>query len=240
MFFYYWYYLLGFLLLPGIIMSINAQVKVSRAFNENNQKTIRSGITANKLARYLLDGAGLYDVEITRCNGNLTDHYDPKKKVVSLSDTVYNNNSISALGVMAHEIGHVLQYRDNYGLIKLRTFLIPIINISNYFMWPLTILGIVLEFMAYTKVGFVFICIGVGIFALSTIFSLITLPIEKNASKRAYTLLVETNIMTEEEGKGVKEVLNAASQTYLAGLVTSILSLLRFVLFIATVRRRDD
>ena len=239
MYYYWYYYLLGILLLPGIILSVIAQTKVTKSFNKYDGETIRSEHTASRLAKHLLDSAGLYEVKVNKCKGNLTDHFDPRKNIVSLSETVYDNNSISAVGVMAHEIGHVLQYKDNYPLIKLRTFLVPVINISNFFMWPLVILGLALEALAYTKVGFIFICIGIGIFALSTLFTLITVPIEKNASKRAYTLLVETGILNEEEGKGIKEVLNAAALTYIAALVTSILSLLRFLFFIISIRRND-
>jgi len=181
----------------------------------------------------------LYDIQLKKCKGELTDNFNPKTKTVSLSETVYDNNSISALGVMAHEIGHVLQFRDGYPLIKLRVFLVPVINFSSFLMWPLVLIGLLLEIFSYTKIGFVLICVGIGIFALSTIFTLITVPIEKNASKRAYKLLVDTGILNEEEGQGVKAVLGAAAKTYVAALITSILSLLRFVLFIATIRRND-
>jgi len=173
------------------------------------------------------------------CKGDLTDHYNPKTNTVSLSEKVYNNCSLSALGVMAHELGHVLQYRDKYPLIKLRTFLIPVINISSFFMWPLVIIGIILEFTTYVTAGAVLIYVGIGIFALSSLFMLITLPIEQNASKRATVLLEGTGILDKEETKCVKEVLDAASQTYLAALVTSLLSLLRFILFISMARRKD-
>ena len=220
-------------------MSIRAQIKVTTTFNKYDEKFIQSQTPAYKLARHLLDSAGLYDVKINMCKGDLTDNFNPKTNTVNLSEKVYNNCSLSALGVMAHELGHVLQYKDKYPLIKLRTFLIPVINISNFFMWPLVILGIALEFTTYVTAGTILIYIGVGIFALSTIFMLITLPIEKNASKRAVVMLEGTGILTTDEAKCVKEVLDAAAQTYLAALVTSILSLLRFVLFIASARRKD-
>jgi len=133
----------------------------------------------------------------------------------------------------------VLQYKDNYTPIKIRSFLVPVINFSNFFMWPLVILGLVLEILAYTQIGFVCICIGIGIFALSTLFALVTVPVERDASKRAYNMLLDAGIITEDEGQGVKQVLNSAGQTYIASLITSILSLLRFVLFIFTIRDRD-
>ena len=238
-YYYIYYYLLGIILVPGLILSIWAQTKVTNNFNKYNDLPSSNGLSANELARKLLDGAGLSNVNITSCKGNLTDHFNPKTNTVALSEAVYGRSSISALGVMAHELGHVLQYKDKYFWIRLKSFLVPIINIFNFFMWPLVIIGIIIEAVSYTKVGYIFIIIGICIFALSTLISLITLPIELNASKRAYTLLVKTNILTEEEGEGVKKVLNAAALTYVAGLVTSILSLLRFVIYIAAITRRD-
>lgn len=235
---YDWYYmLLGIILLPGIILATWAQTKVTTNFRKYDDRPNDLDIPANQLARKLLDASNLSDVKIKSCSGNLTDHYNPKTKTVSLSQSVYDNNSVSALAVMAHELGHVLQYKNKYFLIKLRGFLIPIINIANFFMWPLVIIGIIIEALAYTKVGFILVCIGIGIFALSTILSLITIPIERDASKRAYTMLVKANFISEEEGEGVKAVLGSACLTYIAGLVTSILSLIRFVLFILTIRK---
>lgn len=234
-----YYYLLGIILIPGIIMSIWAQAKVTSNFQKYNDKPATNGLPANELARRLLDGAGLTNVKVTSCQGSLTDHFNPKTNTVALSESVYGSSTISALGVMAHELGHVMQYKDKYFLIRLKSFLVPVINIFNFFMWPLVIIGIVIEALAYTKLGSIFIIIGICIFALSTILSLITLPIERNASKRAYTLLVKTGLLTEEEGEGVKKVLGAAALTYLAGLITSILSLLRFILFIVSIKSRD-
>ncbi len=234
-----YYYLLGIILLPGIIMSIWAQAKVTSNFNKYNNIPSSRDIPANQLARKLLDGAGLKDVKITSCKGSLTDHFNPKSNTVALSETVYNSTSVASLGVMAHELGHVLQYKDKYFWIRVKSFLVPFINFINVFMWPLVIVGVIIEALTYTSIGGIFIIVGICIFGLSTLLSLITLPIELNASKRAYTLLVKTEILTEEEGEGVKKVLNSAALTYLAGLVTSILSLLRFVLYILTITKKD-
>lgn len=234
-----YYYLLGIILLPGIIMSIWAQAKVTSNFNKYNNIPSSRDIPANQLARKLLDGAGLKDVKITSCKGSLTDHFNPKSNTVALSETVYNSTSVASLGVMAHELGHVLQYKDKYFWIRVKSFLVPFINFINVFMWPLVIVGVIIEALTYTSIGGIFIIVGICIFGLSTLLSLITLPIELNASKRAYTLLVKTEILTEEEGEGVKKVLNSAALTYLAGLVTSILSLLRFVLYILAITKKD-
>ncbi|MFQ6724533.1 MAG: zinc metallopeptidase, partial [Clostridia bacterium] len=143
-------------------------------------------------------------------------------------------------GIACHEIGHVLQHKQGYPLIKLRSFLIPVINIGSFLMWPLVLIGLLLEFTSYFYTGQVLIIIGIAIFGLSVLFSLITLPIEKDASKRAYKMLVETGELTQEEGEGVKAVLNSAALTYVASLVISILSFIRFVLAILLSRRRDN
>ena len=237
--YYIWYYLLGILLIPGVVLSLIAQTKVSSNFKKYEKQNIRSGKTASELARQLLNGEGLNDIKVNMCRGHLTDHYNPKTKTVSLSESVYSSSSLSAIGVMAHELGHVLQHKNGYLPIKIRSLLVPIINFSSWLMWPLVILGLVLEAIAYTQVGFVLICVGVGIFALSTLFSLITVPVEKDASRRAYWMLLNTGVINEDEGEAVKKVLGAAALTYIAALITSILSLLRFVLFIISVRDRD-
>lgn len=233
------YYLLGFLLLPGIIFAIYAQAKVNSNFNKYKNVNYSSVTPVHAKTRFFLDAMGLTDVEITRTEGHLTDHYNPKTNTVALSDSVYNSTSIASLGIACHELGHVLQDKKGYAPMKLRNFLIPVINISSVFMWPLVILGIILEALQYTKVGFGFIVAGVVIFGLSVILSAITLPIEKDASRRAYKMLVGTGELTEEEGKGVKAVLDAAALTYVASLLVSILSFLRFVLSIFLSRSRN-
>ena len=182
---------------------------------------------------------GMTDVKVTRTSGFLTDHYNPKTGTVALSDEVYNSTSIASLGIACHEIGHVLQHKQGYKLMKLRNWLIPIINIGSFLMWPLVILGLILEFTQYFYTGKVLIIIGIVIFGLSVLFSALTLPIEKDASKRAYKMLVETGELTEEEGKGVKAVLDSAALTYVASLLVSILSFIRFVLAIFLSSRRD-
>lgn len=237
---YYWYYyLLGIILIPGLILSIYAQSKVSSSFSKYLDKMSSSNTPAHKVARHILDSAGLYDYKVTKCRGSLTDHFNPKTKTVSLSEDVYDSSSVSALGVMAHELGHVMQYKDNYPLMKLRAFLIPFINVTSYFMWPLVILGIIFEFASTTSIGMIFIIVAIVIFSLSTILSLVTLPLERDASKRAQKLLYDTGILNEEECKNVKEVLSAAALTYFAGLVTSVLSLVRFILYILMITRND-
>lgn len=240
MIFYWYYYLLGIILLPGIILSIYAQSKVSSSFSKYKEVMAKVNMPAHQLARHLLNSAGLNDIKIDKCKGSLTDHYNPKTKTVSLSEDVYDSTSVASIGVMAHELGHVMQYKDNYPLIKLRSFLVPVINFSSFLMWPLVIFGIIIEAVSYSPVGKYLIIAAIVIFSLSTIFSLITLPIEKNASKRAEILLYDTGILNEEEIVGVKKVLSSAALTYVAALITSILSLVRFVLYILMLTRNND
>lgn len=240
MLFYWTYYILGIVMIPGIILGIWAQTKVHSAFNEYNKVETKHGKTARQVARYMLDGAGAIETKIQAINGELTDNYNPKTDTVSLSKTVYNQSTISAIGVTAHEIGHVLQHKQGYTPIKARNVLVPIMNISSLFSWPLIVIGLILEISAYATTAIWLIYIGVGIYALNILFCLITLPIEINASKRAKKMLLATGEMDTEEVKGVEKVLNAAAWTYVAALITSVLSLIRLLLFIFMMRGRRD
>ena len=238
MYAYLVYYILGFVMIPGIILGIYAQIKVKTTFDEYNRLPTSRGRTAKQVARSMLDGAGCTDTNIQEVNGELTDHYNPKNNTVSLSQTTSNNTSVAAIGVAAHEIGHVFQHKQKYAPVKIRSALIPVLNISSFLMWPLIIIGLVFEVAYYSTWATALIYIGLGIYALNTLFCLITLPVELNASKRAYNMLVATNEMTEEEAKCAKKVLNAAAWTYVAALITSILSLLRVLLFVLSMRER--
>lgn len=234
---YYWiYYILGAVMLPGIILGAWAQIKTYSTFKEYSKVQTKHGMSAKNVARFMLDSGGATETKIQFVRGELTDHYNPTTDTVSLSESVYNENSVSAIGVTAHEIGHVFQHKQGYAPIKIKKVLVPIMNISSYFTWPLIILGLILELSYYATMANWLIYIGVGIYALNIILCLITLPIELNASKRAYNMLVVTGEMDTDEAKGVKKVLNAAAWTYVAALVTSILSLLRLLLFIFMAR----
>lgn len=230
------YYILGFVMLPGIILGIWAQFKVHSTFEKYNSIPTKKGRSAKEVARIMLNGGGCTDTEIKEIRGELTDNYNPKNNTVSLSESVANQNTVSAIGVAAHEIGHVFQHKQNYVPVKIRGALVPVLNVSSYFMWPLIILGLIFEIAYYSTWATALIYIGVGIYALNTIFCLVTLPVEMNASKRAYKMLVGTNEMTVEEANSAKEVLDAAALTYVAALITSILSFLRVLLFIFAMR----
>lgn len=239
MYYYLVYYILGFVMIPGIILGIWAQTKVKTTFNEFNQIETKHGKTAKDVARFMLDAGGCIDTKIQPIKGELTDNFNPQTNTVSLSESVYNQNTIAAVGVAAHEIGHTFQHKQKYGPIKMRNALVPIMNISSMLMWPLIIVGLILETSYYVTTANVLIYIGIGVYALNILFCLITLPVEINASKRAYKMLVSTGEMDQEEAEGVKKVLSAAAWTYVAALITSILSLLRVLLFIFMTRRND-
>ncbi len=235
MYAYLIYYILGFVMIPGIILGIYAQNKVTKTFNKFNLEPTHRGRTAKEVANLMICGAG-FTTSIKEIKGELTDNYNPKTDVVSLSESVANKNTIAAISVAAHEVGHVFQHKQNYAPMKLRSALVPVINIANYFMWPLIVIGLIIEAVAVSTLSTTLIYIGLGLYSLSTIFCLVTLPVELNASKRAYKMLVGTYELTEEEAKATKKVLNAAAWTYVAGLITSILSLFRVLLFIFAMR----
>lgn len=233
---YLLYYILGFVMIPGIILGIYAQTKVKSTFDKYSAVQTSRGRSAKDVARLMLNGGGCTETSVREIKGELTDNYNPKTDIVSLSESVANQSSVAAIGVAAHEVGHVFQHKQKYAPIKIRTALVPVINYSSFLMWPLIILGLIFEVAFYSTWATALIYIGLGIYALNTVFCLVTLPVELNASKRAYDMLVSTNEMDVEEAKSAKKVLNAAAWTYVAALITSILSLLRVVLFIFAMR----
>ena len=234
---FYWdYYLLGIILVPGIIFAIIAQNKVNSTFNKYTNIMSESGRTASEVARIMLNAAGCTDIRVAKIGGHLTDNYNHKQKTVSLSNSVYDSTSVASIGIAAHEIGHVLQHKTHYFPIKLRTLAIYASNISSVLMWPLIIIGLMFNFLLTLEFGYMIALAGVAVFGLAVLVNLVTLPVEYNASKRATEILSQSGLLTEEETSQAKQVLNAAALTYVAALVVSILNLLRFVLAI----RSDD
>ena len=228
-FFYDWTYIL---LIPALILSMWAQFRVSSTFNRFSKVRASSGMTATQMAEQLLHAEGVYDVSVERTRGNLTDHYDPKNMVLRLSDSTANSTSVAALGVAAHEAGHVLQHRDGYAPLMLRTAAVPVVNIGSNLSWPLFLVGIIVSWEPLVYAG-------IALFALAVLFALITLPVEFNASKRALAAL-EANgyLQPGEEMRGARKVLSAAAMTYVASAFMAIMQLLR-LLAIAGVRRDD-
>ena len=228
-FFYDWTYIL---LIPALILSMWAQFRVSSTFSRFSKVRASSGMTATQMAEQLLHAEGVYDVSVERTRGNLTDHYDPKNMVLRLSDSTANSTSVAALGVAAHEAGHVLQHRDGYAPLMLRTAAVPVVNIGSNLSWPLFVAGLIFSWEPLLYAG-------IALFALAVLFALITLPVEFNASKRALAAL-ETNgyLQPGEEMRGAKKVLSAAAMTYVASAFMAIMQLLR-LLAIAGFRRDD-
>lgn len=238
---YFEYYLMGIILLPGIILATIAQIKVSKSFSAFSKVTASCGKTASEVARMLLDQKGLTDISVIKTNGHLTDYYDSKKKVIALSSSVYDSSSIAAIGVAAHEVGHAYQYAEKYIPIKIRQAVIPIANFASTMLWPLVVLGLIFNFAVFpgSIVGNVLLWCGIAVFGLSVLVNLATLPVEYNASNRAIKTLQLTNTLTPEELNGAKQVLKSAALTYFASLVISMLNLLRFLLVFARFRSDD-
>ena len=215
------YYLI--LVIPAVIFSMWAQAKVNSTFNKYSRVRTYSGMTGYEAARRILSANGLYNVTVERVSGNLTDHYDPKANVIRLSDSVFNTNSVAAVGVAAHEAGHAVQYAQHYAPIKLRTAIIPITNIGSTISIPLVLIGFFMGAQPLVNLGLL-------LFATVAVFQLVTLPVEFNASRRAVNALEMGGTMADEELKGVKKVLSAAAMTYVAALAVSVANLLRLVL----------
>ena len=228
-FFYDWTYIV---LIPALILSMWAQFRVSSTFSRFSKVRASSGMTATQMAEQLLHAEGVYDVSVERTRGNLTDHYDPRNMVLRLSDSTANSTSVAALGVAAHEAGHVLQHRDGYAPLMLRTAAVPVVNIGSNLSWPLFLVGLIFSWEPLLYAG-------IALFALAVLFALITLPVEFNASKRALAAL-EANgyLQPGEEMRGAKKVLSAAAMTYVASAFMAIMQLLRLLAIAGS--RRDD
>lgn len=220
------------LLIPAIILSLWAQSKVNRTFQKYSRVNNRFGYTGADVARRILDMNGLYQVKVERVSGNLSDHFDPKTNVVRLSDATYGSQSVGAIGVAAHEVGHAIQHATGYTPIRVRNSIVPVVNVCSMLSMPILLIGLL--FTASSTL----IDIGIFLFSGTVLFQLITLPVEFNASNRALATLSGQHILDETEIKGASAVLRAAAMTYVAAAVSSIMSLLRLILLFGG-RRRD-
>ncbi len=238
---YLWF--LGAIVLCSIF-SLLASAKVNSAFAKNNRRTNRSRMTGYDTAVRLMRSNGVYDVSVGRIKGSLTDHYHPTKSIVNLSESTYGNDSVAAVAVAAHEVGHVMQNENGYVFYKIRTALVPFVNFGSRLAMPLVILGVLIDIItieASSNVGFYVAMVGVILYGLSLLFALVTLPVELNASKRAKKMLLAEGILAPDEISGASEVLSAAALTYLASLLTSLVYFLRFLIYVLTVfGRRND
>ncbi|EEF61059.1 zinc metallopeptidase [Pedosphaera parvula] len=221
----YWW-----LLIPGFLLGIYAQIKLTAAYNKYLQVRTYSGLTGAQAAREILSDAGLVNVPVEEIGGRLTDHFDPGKKALFLSSENFHGQSISAVGVAAHEAGHALQQKAAYALFNLRMMLVPVTQIASMAWMGLFILGFILHLSRL-------IPIAIGIFAVMTLFQLVTLPVEFDASRRAKQQLLKLGLVRAEEGPAVSKVLSAAALTYVAALVTSMMQLLQFVMIARNDRR---
>lgn len=229
------------LVLIGAVLCIWASSRVNSTYSKYARVRARSGMTGAQAAQRILQMSGIHDVQIQHVAGNLTDHYDPSRKVLRLSDAVYGSCSVAAIGVAAHECGHALQHKEGYFPLKFRSALVPAANIGSKLGLPLVILGLILGIGFDLPGGgyFSLAQIGIWVFSLAVLFQVVTLPVEFNASGRALKLLESYGIMGSDETGDCRRVLGAAALTYVAAAASSILQLLRLVILSGN-RRRDD
>lgn len=219
-------------MLPGLALMGWAQWKLRSTFNKYRQIPNSRGMTGAQAAAAVMRLAGVYDVGIEPIAGELTDHFDPRARMLRLSEAVYNSRSMAALGVAAHEAGHAVQQHVKYAPLAFRSGLVPVVNIGSQLGWIVLMAGLFLQFTSLAW-------FGVLLFAASTLFALVTLPVEYNASARARQLLEQAGLVTPEEYTGVRTMLNAAAYTYVAGFAASLLQLLYYVMLVSGMSNRQ-
>lgn len=222
-----------FLLIIGMLLAMGASAKLKTTFARYSNIRSYSGNVGAQTAQRILQSAGIYDVQVVPISGHLTDHYDPAKKQVCLSEPIYNRNSLAAVGVAAHECGHAIQHAQNYAPLNLRSAIVPVANIGSSLSWPIFILGLIFSMRGLLMTGII-------LFTAAVIFQLVTLPVEYNASSRALKMLENTGILIPDEVSGARKVLSAAALTYVAALAASILQLLRLVILAGGLRNDRD
>lgn len=232
--FYFFDYSYFLFMVPALIISIYAQIKVSSTFSKYSKVRNAKGLTGADAANWVLAQNGVTGVEVEHVSGDLTDHFDPRTDVIRLSDSVYSSTSVAAIGVAAHEAGHAVQHANGYAPMNIRKALVPITNIGSTLSMPLIFIGLLLP----VQYDFV-VNLGIALFSLAVLFQVITLPVEFDASRRAIATLEQGGTLCGEELMGAKKVLTAAAMTYLAATFTAVMSLLRLLLIVAG-RRRDD
>lgn len=217
------------LVIAAFAFALICSVSVKTTFSKYNAVSSTSGKTAAEVARAILDNNGLYNVGISRISGNLTDNYNPSQNTVFLSDSVYSSYSVGAIGVAAHEVGHAIQHNTSYLPIKIRNFILPAAQLGSTAWYFLVIIGFIAQLQIFVTIGIVF-------FAFTTVFQLVTLPVELNASRRAINSIKSLNILSPVETKGASKVLKAAAMTYVAAIAVSLAQLLRLL---ARANRRN-
>lgn len=223
-----------------MILCIWAQYKVQSAFKQYSTVRTKTGVTGSEAARKMLDAHGLENVQIERVKGNLTDYYDPGRRVLRLSEGVYDANSVAAVGVACHESGHAYQHAEKYNPLMLRTAIVPMVNIGSILGPIIFMVGLILAGISSSNTGYNIAKFGLIIFAATAAFAIITLPVEFNASNRAKAWLADSGLLYEDEQKGVAEVLSAAALTYVAAAIQSIATVLYYASMLNGGRRRND
>ena len=221
------------LIILAFLISALVSAKMNATFSKYSKVRSYCGMTGAQAAQRILSSAGIYDVRIEHVSGKLTDHYDPSNKVLRLSDAVYGNTSIAAIGVAAHECGHAVQHARNYVPLSVRSAIVPVANFGSQLSWPLFLAGLIFSFRPL-------LMIGILLFCAALLFQIVALPVEFNASARALRMLDETGIMGRQEIRGTKKVLRAAAMTYVAAVIGSLLQLLRLLILSGAFRKRDD
>lgn len=232
--FYYYYDWTYLLVLIGVVICMAASGRVNSVFSRYSRVRSHSGMTGKEAAERILRRNGIYDVQVIHIPGNLTDHYNPGKKTLGLSDTVYNSSSVAAIGVAAHECGHAVQHAAGYAPLSIRGALVPVANFGSALSWPLILVGLLMN----SQMSGLLINLGILLFSAAVLFQIVTLPVEFNASSRAVRVLESSGMLYPEEVGDVKKVLRAAALTYVAGAASMILQFLRLI--IIGGRRRND
>ena len=213
-----------------ILIPIIAQINISTSYGKYKKLGNSKKISGFEVARKILDANGLDDIYVVETSGNLTDHYDPSRKVIKLSRDIFKGESIAAMAVAAHECGHAIQDKENYTFMRIRSFLVPVVNLVSSFSWIVIFIGLLTEYFQIFYIGIALISIGL-------LFQLITLPVEFDASKRAKKELEKLKISNNEEAVGVKKMLTAAALTYVASVLTSVLEIIRLIAIFNSDRR---
>jgi len=221
------------MILPALLLSVWAQVKVKSTFDRFSREATRGGLSGAEAADRILKSFGAGQVRIERAQGFLSDHYDPRVRVLRLSPRVYEGRSIASIGVAAHEAGHALQHADGYFPLQIRSALVPVTQIGSWLVWPLLLIGFLMHSLALVKLGILF-------FSGAVLFQLVTLPVEFDASRRAVAILGGQNILTPVELQGTRKVLSAAALTYVAAAAAAVMQLLYFLMRAGLLGNRND
>lgn len=239
--FYYYMDPTYILIVIGVVLSMLASARVKSTYQKYSLVRSRTGMTGREVAERILRRNGVQGVTVRRVAGNLTDHYDPRSQTVNLSDAVYDSASVAAIGVAAHECGHVLQHETGYVPLTIRGALVPVVNFGSQISWPLILLGFLMT-DSLPDWGNILLHLGIILFSAAVLFQLVTLPVEFNASGRALKILESDGILYGEEIKDTKKVLSAAAMTYVAGTISSVLQFIRILAIVSrkTGRGRDE